>query len=699
MIKFFNNKGQSILEVILAVAIFGLIASSLMALVTGGFTAMIQGGEQTEAELLAQEAIEGVRSIRDAAWNNLIYVTSSIGRSGNRWIFSSENTTETIGKFTRNISFAPVCRDVSNNFTNCPGSYTDIQSKKVTVTVTWNTTKGETNQVQQSTYLTNWDSREWLQTDWLGGSGQALWADTTQYSSDDGNIDNATAGEIALGAAYSVTSLTSTWPLSIASDYLYNNTKIQISSGFASLLDQGSGNFCSGSPNACNTFLAQPNCLSQTGCAWTGGSSGSSPAWSTAWGTYYDWENGGNANGTRPTSGGNPTNYIDIAISRNKNAQTASGYWQQSFTTAASNPETATLNFEWSIKNFNSSYLTNYTIYVFVDNFSGAPIIGSQVWSQAVTGVTGWVSVSNLDVSPKLTAAGTYYIKLVARRIKPAGTPPNVNNAVGWDNVSLNWFKSGSCSGTAVPCNTLTTQPTCTGHSACSWSLAANYPTDSPTASPITSLFPGGAVNYWSGFSETAEKNGGEIFYQLSSDDGLSWQYWNGGSWAAVTGPSDYNTANIIASNISSFTTSTAEIKFKAFLKSDGSQLVRLDSVQIGYNYTAISGNYVGSGSFVSSAYNTGLSSSKVQVLEWDETKPVGSDIRLQIRTAPDFGGSPGSWTAWYGTTGADTYFSNHVGSIIPAAINGNKWLQYRAELSGNDLITPLLQEVRVNYK
>ena len=698
MQKITNNNGQSILEVILALGIFSLIAVSMMALATGGFTSLIQGGEQTEAEALAQEAIEGVRSIRDGAWNDLVYTTSSIGITGNQWVFSGENTTQVIGKYTRTISFDNVCRNASNNITACPGSYTDIQSKKMTVSVSWNTSKGAQNQVEQIAYLTNWDSREWTQTDWSGGSGQPIWSDATRYDTDDGNIDSSAIGQVSLAPTVSTSFSSSTWPFDMPSDYTYNATQIQVASGLASLVDQGTGNFCSGIINACNTFLSQPICISQTGCSWGGGSSGSSPAWSTTWGTYADWEGSSNVSGSSPTTGGNPTNYKNITITRNSGAQTSSGYWQQSFTTTASNPETATLNFDWKITSFNGSKLTSYIIYVFVDNTAGAPVIGNQVWSQQITGITGWVSVTNLNVASKLTASGTYYIKLVARRIKPFGNPPNVSNVVGFDNVSLNWFKSGACSGTHNACTTYNSQPNCISQNSCTWSLSASYPTNSQTVNPVSG-FVTSTINMWTGFSEIANKNGGEIYYQLSDDSGGAWKFWNGSAWAISTLATDYNLASVVSSNIRTFSTSTAQIMFKAFLKSNGSQLVQLDAVEIGYTDATASGNYTTSAYFVSSAFNTGISSPSVQVLEWNETQPVGSDIKLQIRTAPDSGGSPGVWTSWYGATGVGTYFINPLGSIIPVVLNGNKWLQYRAEMTGDGLVAPILQEVRVNYK
>ncbi|MDP3696813.1 MAG: hypothetical protein Q8R55_02150 [Candidatus Taylorbacteria bacterium] len=56
----------------------------------------------------------------------------------------------------------------------------------------------------------------------------------------------------------------------------------------------------------------------------------------------------------------------------------------------------------------------------------------------------------------------------------------------------------------------------------------------------------------WTGFFETANKNGGEIYYALSGDGGLTWLYWNGSAWTDA-GAENGNIALDINDHISSF--------------------------------------------------------------------------------------------------------------------------------------------------
>ena len=108
------------------------------------------------------------------------------------------------------------------------------------------------------------------------------------------------------------------------------------------------------------------------------------------------------------------------------------------------------------------------------------------------------------------------------------------------------------------------------------------YASDNPTIQPaaansltFTSL---------SAFTETATKNGGEIKYQISNDAGTTWYWWDGSNWTTTTsGYSEANIATEINDNISTFPTGDGKFLFKAFLHSDGTQLVQLDNIEVIY--------------------------------------------------------------------------------------------------------------------
>ena len=156
--KKISSGGQSVIEIVIALALFVIIASSLTFLALGSFDGLERGREFIQAGALAQEGVEAARSIRDRDWGAFSYNRSAVSVSGNRWIFTGEGTTEEIDIFTRTIDFSPVYRDGSGNIVAVggPGAIVDASSTKVIVNITWEIRPGVDNMITRTTYLTNW---------------------------------------------------------------------------------------------------------------------------------------------------------------------------------------------------------------------------------------------------------------------------------------------------------------------------------------------------------------------------------------------------------------------------------------------------------------------------------------------------------------------------------------------------------------
>lgn len=192
------RKGQSILEILIAVSIFTVIIGSLVVTSLSSESGLLGGTRRIRAQALSREGLEAVRSIRDGAYNELIFNQSAISSSSGSWKLIGEGTREIIGEFTRTITFEPVCRDISNKIVVCPGSYQDVHSKFVTSNVSWEIRPEVFDGMVSRGYITNWDSKEWTQTDWSGGDGQNIWLETDMYDVDDNKIDLLTQGELKL---------------------------------------------------------------------------------------------------------------------------------------------------------------------------------------------------------------------------------------------------------------------------------------------------------------------------------------------------------------------------------------------------------------------------------------------------------------------------------------------------------------------
>lgn len=535
-----NQAGMSLLEVIVAMAIFALIATAMVSLTVGSYAGLMRGGSQLEAEALASEAVEALKSVRETGWNTIIDSPAVVSLSGGHWALGAGASELISDKFTRTINFDAVCRDASDNITDCPGAYTDIHSRKATVNISWLENGIIPGDIQRVIYLTNWDSRDWTQTDWVGGSGQAIWSDATKYASRDVNnyAHVAAAGEISIVSGdttddtFDISGDSSVdWPFSTAGNYTYDAAKITITGAYAQLV--GAGSVTSGTTANQDFDIDTSN--------WT----------------YNDWQQGGgiDVTGTRVAAGGNPNGYVNVSIP-GKRADTSSGYWQQSFVTTKDNPQISTISFDWIVTAYSAILLDSFQLYVFVDSAPGAPTLGTQAWSSGeIGGTTSWASQGAIDLTSKIGLAGTYYLKIAARRINGAGAGTPGTNTAAFDNVNLRWEHTAP----------------------------ASYPTDKPSIYPVISASVPGLTG-WDSFSETAVKNGGEIYYQLSNDNGVTWKYWNGSAWTAAVGATDHNLAGVIDANIGSFTIVNAQIKFRAFLESDGAQMVQLDNINIGFN-------------------------------------------------------------------------------------------------------------------
>ena len=130
-----NNKGQSLIEIIIA---FGIASIFLPAIVVG-FTSTREGRVQQQkrldATVLYKEAVDAVRTIRESGWENIsangVYHPELIDSN---WVLVAGE--EIVGDFTRTVSIKDTYRDSNGNITLIGGSL-DPSTKKITVLVSW----------------------------------------------------------------------------------------------------------------------------------------------------------------------------------------------------------------------------------------------------------------------------------------------------------------------------------------------------------------------------------------------------------------------------------------------------------------------------------------------------------------------------------------------------------------------------------
>ncbi len=131
-----NQAGFSLVEVILASAVFVLLVAALVGAYLYGQEATALAGSRARAVLLAEEGLEATRNIRDDKFSNLTDGTHGLVISGNQWIFSGSQDTADI--FTRQIIISSI----------------SATRKAITSTVTWQQNPERTGSVTLTTRLT-----------------------------------------------------------------------------------------------------------------------------------------------------------------------------------------------------------------------------------------------------------------------------------------------------------------------------------------------------------------------------------------------------------------------------------------------------------------------------------------------------------------------------------------------------------------
>ncbi len=133
------NRGQSLIELLVAIGIFVIVVSVLIFLILNSYVTGRLASEITIANFFAEEGLEAARSIRDRNFAGLTNGNHGLIISGGNWQFSGQSGVID-GKFTRAIKVDEI----------------DPNRKKITSQVTWQFTEARPQEITLVTYLTNW---------------------------------------------------------------------------------------------------------------------------------------------------------------------------------------------------------------------------------------------------------------------------------------------------------------------------------------------------------------------------------------------------------------------------------------------------------------------------------------------------------------------------------------------------------------
>jgi len=138
-----NQKGFSLIELILAVAIFSIVSYAITSMLIDAGVSTRLSQERTIALSYAKEGIEATRSIRDFSWDLLTNQDHGLDNSGATSTFNNGTSDLIDNKYTRIISISDT--DLAN-----------VPEKNVSVTVSWEASPGRTVSAVLNTVFTNW---------------------------------------------------------------------------------------------------------------------------------------------------------------------------------------------------------------------------------------------------------------------------------------------------------------------------------------------------------------------------------------------------------------------------------------------------------------------------------------------------------------------------------------------------------------
>jgi hypothetical protein len=150
-----HTAGQSVIEIIIAVSIFIMLAGGAVSVVLGSLLSVQSADDSSRAFNLASGGLSAVRSIRNQSWNNLTSGDHGLSGNSGNWEFSGSS--DIADKFERIITVNPVYRDTSYDIVSTGGTE-DANTKEVISSVSWENSPGNTNHVDLVEYFTNWQT-------------------------------------------------------------------------------------------------------------------------------------------------------------------------------------------------------------------------------------------------------------------------------------------------------------------------------------------------------------------------------------------------------------------------------------------------------------------------------------------------------------------------------------------------------------
>ncbi len=210
MVRLPTIKGFSLVEIVVAVGVFSLLAAAVAYTTANSQGSFHNTQDNQVKQLYAQEAYDAVRAIADSSWKSIADVpvnTAYDVRVNSSGAWELFNGTTTRSGLRRNVYFYDVTRDSVGSIVSS-GTTNDYNTRLATVKIV-----GGAQIYQLDGYVTNVGSYKLRQTAWNGTTGTLTWSGNTlsnNWYTGNNMTGTSTVGALTMVAGSTTASATST---------------------------------------------------------------------------------------------------------------------------------------------------------------------------------------------------------------------------------------------------------------------------------------------------------------------------------------------------------------------------------------------------------------------------------------------------------------------------------------------------------
>ncbi|MBN2087200.1 prepilin-type N-terminal cleavage/methylation domain-containing protein [Candidatus Peregrinibacteria bacterium] len=148
-----NKKGFSLVELIVAIAMFVILASGLVVFAISNYMSSYENQERLQAYAMLSETWEALRDIRNNDWEDITNGAHGLNNLNGYWEFSGSS--DELNGIIRQVTISDAKRDVNGNIVQYGGEI-DPDSKLMSVRIYWDIYENDTQELSFDSYIHNY---------------------------------------------------------------------------------------------------------------------------------------------------------------------------------------------------------------------------------------------------------------------------------------------------------------------------------------------------------------------------------------------------------------------------------------------------------------------------------------------------------------------------------------------------------------